>query len=56
MTESPRFVGKGIVAMASDPEVLYRTGRAFTTHTLAVEYGFVDVDGTLPPDQPWEPR
>jgi len=56
ITESPRFVGKGIVAMARDPEVLQRSGRAFTTHALAVDYGFVDVDGTLPPDQPWEPR
>jgi NAD(P)-dependent dehydrogenase (short-subunit alcohol dehydrogenase family) len=55
-TESPNFVGKGIVAMACDPDVLRRTGCTFTTHTLAVEYGFVDVDGALPPDQPWEPR
>lgn len=55
-TESPRFVGMGIVALARDSEVLRRTGRAFTTHTLAVEYGFADLDGTLPRDQPWEPR
>ena len=55
-TESPRFVGMGIAAMAADPDVIRRTGRAFTTHTLAVDYGFVDVDGALPPQQPWEPR
>jgi NAD(P)-dependent dehydrogenase (short-subunit alcohol dehydrogenase family) len=55
-TESPRFVGMGIVAMLRDPEVLQRTGHAFTTHALAVDYGFVDVDGRLPAEQPWQPR
>jgi dehydrogenase/reductase SDR family protein 1 len=55
-TESPRFVGMGIVAMLGDPDGLRRTGRAFTTHTLAVEYGFVDIDGSLPAEQPWEPQ
>ncbi len=54
-TESPRFVGRGIVALASDPDVIRWTGRAITTHALAVAYGFTDVDGTLPPDQPWHP-
>jgi dehydrogenase/reductase SDR family protein 1 len=56
LTESPRFVGKGIVALATDGDVLRRSGRAFSTHTLAVEYGFVDVDGAMPPEQPWEPK
>jgi hypothetical protein len=31
------------------------SGRALTTHALALEYGFTDVDGRLPPDQPWQP-
>jgi dehydrogenase/reductase SDR family protein 1 len=54
-TESPRFVGRGIVALARDPEVMRWTGRAVTSHDLAVSYGFVDLDGSLPPDQPWQP-
>jgi len=54
-TESPRYVGRGIVALASDPERTLWTGRALTTHALAVAYGFTDGDGRLPPDQPWQP-
>lgn len=55
ITESPRFAGRGVVAMASDPNVLARSGRAFTTRSLADDYGFTDVDGELPPPQPWIP-
>ncbi|MFA5884993.1 MAG: SDR family NAD(P)-dependent oxidoreductase [Acidimicrobiia bacterium] len=55
ITESTRFSGRAIVALASDPDVLACTGRAFTTRALADRYGFVDVDGRLPPHQPWAP-
>ena len=55
LTESPEFTGRGIVALASDPGVKRWTGQAITTHELAEEYGFTDVDGGLPPDQPWRP-
>ncbi len=55
ITESPEFTGLGIVALASDPDVMRWTGRAVTTHGLADAYDFTDVDGTLPPDQPWRP-
>jgi dehydrogenase/reductase SDR family member 1 len=54
-TESPQFCGRGIVALAGDKGVMRWTGRSVTTRTLADEYGFVDVDGTLPPEQPWQP-
>lgn len=54
-TESPQFCGRGIVALAADPDVLRWTGRSVTTRKLANEYGFVDIDGTLPPEQPWQP-
>ncbi len=46
--ESPRFAGRAIAALLGDPQVLGRTGRSFTTRRLADEYGFVDVDGSLP--------
>ncbi len=55
MTESVRFVGRAVVALATDPGVIARSGTAVTTRTLADEYGFVDIDGSLPPHQPWQP-
>ena len=54
-TESPRFVGRSVVALATDPDVMRWTGSALTTHEVAQAYGFTDVDGRLPPDQPWRP-
>ena len=46
--ESPRFVGRGVVALATDPDVMQRSGMAETTDALAAAYGFTDVDGTMP--------
>jgi dehydrogenase/reductase SDR family protein 1 len=46
--ESPRFVGRGVVALASDNQVMKHSGSAVTTASLANDYGFTDVDGTLP--------
>ena len=46
--ESPRFVGRGVVALASDTKVLARTGGAFYVADLANDYGFTDVNGTVP--------
>ena len=43
--ESPEFPGRGIAALAADPEVLQKSGRVLTTPELAREYGFTDVDG-----------
>jgi NAD(P)-dependent dehydrogenase (short-subunit alcohol dehydrogenase family) len=44
-TESPRYVGRAVVALAADPRVLERTGRVLRVADLAREYGFTDVDG-----------
>ena len=46
--ESPRFTGRAVVALASDPEVRRYSGRALAVRDLAVEYGFRDFDGRLP--------
>ena len=46
--ESPRFVGRGVVALANDPDVLKRSGTAVNIAELAGDYGFTDVDGKLP--------
>lgn len=50
--ETPRFPGRGVVALASDPAVVERSGKIFTTRQLADSYGFTDVDGNLPNGAP----
>jgi dehydrogenase/reductase SDR family protein 1 len=41
-SESPRFTGAAIVALASDPSSLERSGRVFRVKELAAAYGFSD--------------
>ena len=53
--ESLRFMGRAVVALAEDPEVMRHSGGAVTSRGLADEYGFRDVDGSLPDDSPWQP-
>lgn len=43
--ESPEFVGKAVVALATDPKRLDKTGKVLLTVDLAHEYGFKDIDG-----------
>jgi NAD(P)-dependent dehydrogenase (short-subunit alcohol dehydrogenase family) len=47
-SESPLFVGRGIAALAADPEVKVKSGQVFASWTLANEYGFTDADGSRP--------
>ena len=47
--ESPRFCGRAVSATATDPDMLRWSGRALAASDLAVEYGFRDVDGRVPP-------
>jgi NAD(P)-dependent dehydrogenase (short-subunit alcohol dehydrogenase family) len=46
--ETPRFVGRGVAALAQDPDVLAKSGKAIRVADLADEYGFTDVDGSVP--------
>lgn len=46
--ETPAFPGRGVVALAADPERMQRTGGSFWGAELAKDYGFTDVDGTIP--------
>jgi NAD(P)-dependent dehydrogenase (short-subunit alcohol dehydrogenase family) len=48
ISESPRFVGRAVAALASDPDVHRRNGGSFSSGGLAREYGFTDVDGSQP--------
>jgi NAD(P)-dependent dehydrogenase (short-subunit alcohol dehydrogenase family) len=48
ISESPRFVGRAVAALAADPDVMRRNGGSFSSGGLAQEYGFTDVDGSQP--------
>src|SRR5687767_7394716 len=48
ISESPRFVGRAVDALAADPDVHRRNGGSFSSGGLAREYGFTDVDGSQP--------
>jgi NAD(P)-dependent dehydrogenase (short-subunit alcohol dehydrogenase family) len=43
--ESAEFPGRAIAALASDPDVLEKSGGVYITPELAREYGFTDIDG-----------
>jgi dehydrogenase/reductase SDR family protein 1 len=46
--QSPLFVGRAAAALAADPDVLKRTGKAFPVAVLAGDYGFTEDDGSVP--------
>ncbi|WP_405493766.1 SDR family NAD(P)-dependent oxidoreductase [Nocardia sp. NBC_00511] len=46
--ETPRFPGRAVVALATDPDRLARTGKAWKVADLAEAYGFTDIDGRVP--------
>jgi NAD(P)-dependent dehydrogenase (short-subunit alcohol dehydrogenase family) len=48
LSESPRYIGRAVVALATDPKAMNKTGRVFSSWNLAREYGFTDLDGTQP--------
>ena len=48
--ETPKFNGRAVVALASDPEIMKRSGGSFWSSRLAREYGFTEDDGHLPPE------
>ena len=47
-SETPRFLGRGVAAMAADPKVLLRSGSVTSSWALAREYRLVDADGRRP--------
>jgi NAD(P)-dependent dehydrogenase (short-subunit alcohol dehydrogenase family) len=48
ISESPRFVGRAVAALAADPDAHRHNGGSFSSGGLAREYGFTDVDGSQP--------
>jgi hypothetical protein len=48
LSESPRYVGRAVAALASDAERARWNQRSVTSAQLAREYGFTDLDGSQP--------
>jgi len=47
-SESPQFVGRAVVGLASDPKVMEKSGNVQIAAALAREYRFTDIDGKSP--------
>ena len=48
ITETPRYVGRAVAALAMDPDVRRWNGKSLSSGQLARVYGFTDVDGSQP--------
>jgi hypothetical protein len=48
LSESPRYVGRAVVALATDPDRSRWNKKSASSGQLASEYGFRDVDGSQP--------
>jgi short chain dehydrogenase len=48
LSESPRYVGRAVAALAADPERSRWTQQSVSSARLAHEYGFTDLDGSQP--------
>jgi NAD(P)-dependent dehydrogenase (short-subunit alcohol dehydrogenase family) len=47
-SETPRLLGRAVVALAGDPAIMGKSGGRFATWQLAREYDLRDVDGSRP--------
>src|SRR6185369_10764491 len=47
-SDTPDFVARAVVALATDPYVFAKTGQAFASWDLAKEFGLTEVDGARP--------
>ncbi|MFE7957491.1 SDR family oxidoreductase [Streptomyces sp. NPDC057413] len=48
ISETPRFVGRAVAALAADPDVARFNGQSLSSGGLARVYGFTDLDGSRP--------
>ncbi|MEU9733094.1 SDR family oxidoreductase [Streptomyces sp. NPDC048002] len=48
ISETPRYVGRAVAALAADPDVARYNGASLSSGGLAGEYGFTDLDGSRP--------
>ena len=47
-SESPQFIGRAVAALASDPQIMLKSGQILVAAAVAQEYGFTDIDGKQP--------
>ena len=47
-SESPQFIGRAVAALATDSDIMQKSGQILVAATLAQEYGFRDIDGKQP--------
>jgi dehydrogenase/reductase SDR family member 1 len=47
-SESPQFTGRAVAALASDPNIMEKSGQVLVSAVLAREYNFDDIDGKRP--------
>ena len=52
-SETPRYVGRAVAALAADRDVLAKSGLTLTSWDLAAEYGLTDADGSRPDWGAW---
>ncbi|MEV5438325.1 SDR family oxidoreductase [Streptomyces sp. NPDC052682] len=48
ISETPRYVGRAVTALAADPDVARWNGQSLSSGGLARVYGFTDLDGSRP--------
>ncbi|GAA3131508.1 SDR family oxidoreductase [Streptomyces rameus] len=48
ISETPRFTGRAVAALAADPDVARFNGQSLSSGGLAPVYGFTDLDGSRP--------
>ncbi|HIW63216.1 MAG TPA: SDR family NAD(P)-dependent oxidoreductase [Candidatus Stackebrandtia excrementipullorum] len=48
ISETPHFLGRGVAALAADPDVRRFSGSVLSSFDLSHEYGTTDVDGSVP--------
>ncbi|MEU5892415.1 SDR family oxidoreductase [Streptomyces sp. NPDC047461] len=48
ISETPRYVGRAVAALAADPDVARFNGQSLSSGGLAGTYGFTDLDGSSP--------
>ena len=47
-SESPQFIGRAVAALAANANIMDRSGKVLIAASLALEYGFSDIDGKQP--------
>ena len=47
-SESPQFIGRVVAALASDPNIMKKSGQVLVAAQEALEYGIQDIDGKQP--------